>query len=190
MRTLSRCFHSSAHSRSVRRWSITSSWRAPCTAERRTNSSVWFRSFIPHFWCHLSWWVWNMPIQRFLQAFILKCNFIYMFIFSIPKIPNKITCFIYSTFTCNSPLSFLESRRKAYMVVTVVTHGHVWLGLYIDAPPEGLSHSTDNWLLFSPLSYAQAHSSILWRLTADRVTRQCCAAILPVCRCLSRSLCL
>lgn len=37
-RTLSRCFHSSAHSRSVRRWSITSSWRAPCTAGGHTHT--------------------------------------------------------------------------------------------------------------------------------------------------------
>ena len=49
---------------------------------------------------------------------------------------------------------------------------HIWLpqlqhmgmygcGLYIDALPQGLSHLTDNWPLFSictPLSYAQAHS--------------------------------
>lgn len=41
-RTLSRCFHSSAHSRSVRRWSITSSCRAPCTAkEEHTHRSMW-----------------------------------------------------------------------------------------------------------------------------------------------------
>lgn len=40
IRTLSRCFHSSAHSRSVRRWSITSSWRAPCTAKRQTHGSL------------------------------------------------------------------------------------------------------------------------------------------------------
>lgn len=33
--TLLRCFHSSAHSRSVSRWSITSSCRAPCTAARQ-----------------------------------------------------------------------------------------------------------------------------------------------------------
>lgn len=43
------------------------------------------------------------------------------------------------------------------MVATVVTHGHVWFVLYIDALPEGLSHKTDNWPLFSTyisLSYA------------------------------------
>lgn len=46
------------------------------------------------------------------------------------------------------------------MVATVVTHGHVWFVLYIDALPEGLSHKTDNWPLFSTyisLSYARAH---------------------------------
>lgn len=43
----------------------------------------------------------------------------------------------------------LGNRREAYMVATVVTHGHVWFGLYIEALPEGLSHMTDNWPLFS-----------------------------------------
>lgn len=46
IRTLSRCFHSSAHSRSVRRWSITSSWRVPCTAKRQTHRSL---SDSPHY---------------------------------------------------------------------------------------------------------------------------------------------
>lgn len=40
LRTLLRCFHSSAHSRSVSRWSITSSCRVPCTAARQERSEV------------------------------------------------------------------------------------------------------------------------------------------------------
>ena len=59
----------------------------------------------------------------------------------------------------NSSLSFWESRRKAYMVATVVAHGHVWLwSLYRCTATRII---TDNWLLFStctPLSFAQAHS--------------------------------
>lgn len=78
------------------------------------------------------------------------------------------------------------------MVATVVTHGHVWFGLYIDTLPEGLSHRTEQlvFVLYIDLSYICTSTQLNPLGNDSRFTGECCATIIPVCRCLSRSLCL